>query len=374
MKFQLKMKPIISFFLGIIAYVSWGQTTEIEPIKKKFDTFNVFLDMQSSFNSENATHQPHHQSFTMPILRLEFRGDINEHLFYKLRHRLNKSSHSASLDNLSDATDMMYVGVRFNQKWSALFGKISQEWGGFEFDPNPIFIYEYSEFINHMDNYFTGGSVMFQPNENHEFILNITNARTEKFEHFYKDNLYGIKASNTPLAYLLNWNGHFFNGKLQTRWAVGYHQEAEHHANIMAMLGTKLNLQKVQFFVDFYHSDEALDRLNYENKTIGGNPILTNVSYSSWIGKFSYQPSQKWNLFAQGMYETLSLKKLPEGITDAGKTIWGYQTGVEYTPFKNQNLKLFAVYLGKNFRYTFKEMNHFTNRFSLGFIYFLKAF
>ena len=78
---------------------------------------------------------------------------------------------------------MMYVGFKINKKVAITGGKISQSWGGFEFDDNPIYVYEYSDFINHMTPFVIGGLLTYMPNKNHEFkIRNLEKIILKKME------------------------------------------------------------------------------------------------------------------------------------------------------------------------------------------------
>ena len=109
------------------------------PLHKKF---NMYFNFQSSFDAEKAEGTDMTTRFRGRQLRLEVRGDLTDRIFYRFRHRLNKSNVALSLDNLADATDMMYAGFRLNEKWTFTAGKLCQMWGGFEYDLNPMNIYE----------------------------------------------------------------------------------------------------------------------------------------------------------------------------------------------------------------------------------------
>ena len=143
-----------------------SQDGEENPIHKKF---NMYFNFQSSFDLEKVKDQDMTAQFKARQLRLEVRGDITDRIFYRFRHRLNKSNAATSLDNLAKATDMLYAGFRLDDKWALTAGKMCQAWGGFEFDLNPMNIYEYSDFVDHMDNFMLGAMITYAPNKNHEF-------------------------------------------------------------------------------------------------------------------------------------------------------------------------------------------------------------
>ena len=333
-----------------------------QPIDKKF---NMYFNFQGSFDVEKAKDQDMTAKFYARQLRWEVRGDITDRIFYRFRHRLNKSNARASLDNLAKATDMLYAGFRLDDKWTLTAGKMCQAWGGFEFDLNPMNIYEYSDFLENMDNFMLGAMITYAPNENHEFNFQITDVRNDKFADIYGTTSPTISESKAPLTYIFNWNGNLFDNLIQTRWGGGLQSEADGYNNWLLMLGTKLNLPKFQVFFDYMMANEQLDRLKYT--PMSGTTLVKDAKYNSFVLKAEYQPVPHWNIFAQGMYETAK-SDLPNNEL---KSI-GYYAGVEYLPFEKQDLRFFLAYIGRS-----REKNNVTdntNRVSLGLMYRIKAF
>ena len=333
-----------------------------QPIHKKF---NMYFNFQGSFDVEKAKDQDMTAKFYARQLRWEVRGDITDRIFYRFRHRLNKSNARASLDNLAKATDMLYAGFRLDDKWTLTAGKMCQAWGGFEFDLNPMNIYEYSDFLENMDNFMLGAMITYAPNENHEFNFQITDVRNDKFADIYGTTSPTISESKAPLTYIFNWNGNLFDNLIQTRWGGGLQSEADGYNNWLLMLGTKLNLPKFQVFFDYMMANEQLDRLKYT--PMSGTTLVKDTKYNSFVLKAEYQPAPHWNIFAQGMYETAK-SDLPNNEL---KGI-GYFAGVEYLPFEKQDLRFFLAYIGRS-----REKNNVTdntNRVSLGLMYRIKAF
>ena len=341
-----------------------SQDGEENPIHKKF---NMYFNFQSSFDLEKVKDQDMTAQFKARQLRLEVRGDITDRIFYRFRHRLNKSNAATSLDNLAKATDMLYAGFHIDDKWALTVGKMCQAWGGYEFDLNPMNIYEYSDFIDNMDNFMLGGMITYAPNTNHEFNLQVTDVRNDSFENIYANST-GLKQSNVPLTYILNWNGSLFDGVLQTRWGVGLQSEADGYNNTMVMLGTRVALSKFQAFLDYMRADEQLDRLNYTPLSNNGKgQPLKDTKYNTFVLKGEYQPIPSLNLFAQGIYETAE-----SDLTGNKMTGLGYYGGVEYLPFPSQDLRFFLAYVGRSREIS--SVTKSTNRVSLGMMYRIKAF
>ena len=332
------------------------------PLRKKF---NMYFNFQTSLDAEKEGENDLTTKFQARQLRLEVRGDLTERIFYRFRHRLNKSNVAASLDNLATATDMMYAGFRLNEKWSATVGKMCQMWGGYEFDLNPMNIYEYSDFLNNMDNFMVGAMITYAPNPNHEFNLQITDVRNSNFANLYATATATIKESNTPLAYIFNWNGNLLDGLVQTRWGAGLQSEADGYTNALVMLGTKLNLPKFQVFLDYMMANDQLDRLKFTPRS--KTEVVKDAKYNSFVLKAEYQPAPEWNIFAQGLYETANSSLANNEFKGIG-----YFAGVEYLPFKEQDLRFFLAYIGRS-----KDRNSVvenTNRVSVGMMYRIKAF
>lgn len=334
------------------------------PLRKKF---NMYFNFQTSLDAERIGEADLTTKFKARQLRLEVRGDLTERIFYRFRHRLNKSNAGASLDNLAKATDLLYAGFRLNEKWSATVGKMCQAWGGYEFDLNPMNIYEYSDFLENMDNFMLGAMITYAPNPNHEFNLQITDVRNDNFKSIYGSPI-GIKASNTPLAYIFNWNGNLFDSLIQTRWGAGLQSEADGYTNTLVMLGTKLNLPKFQMFLDYMMANDQLDRLNYTPLSNNGSATpVKDAKYNSFVLKAEYQPAPEWNIFAQGLYETAN-----SSLANNEFKGLGYFAGVEYLPFKEQDLRFFLAYIGRSRDRNSAVEN--TNRVSVGMMYRIKAF
>ena len=341
-----------------------SQDGEENPIHKKF---NMYFNFQSSFDLEKVKDQDMTAQFKARQLRLEVRGDITDRIFYRFRHRLNKSNAATSLDNLAKATDMLYTGFRLDDKWALTAGKMCQAWGSFEFDLNPMNIYEYSDFIENMDNFMLGAMITYAPNKNHEFNLQITDVRNDSFETLYGTATNTINASKAPLTYIFNWNGNLFDNLIQTRWGGGLQSEADGYNNWMLMLGTKLNLPKFQVFFDYMMANEALDRLKYT--PMSSTVLVKDAKYTSFVLKAEYQPAPHWNIFAQGLYETAK-----NDLTDNKMTGIGYFAGVEYLPFEKQDLRFFLAYIGRSRENKLTNVTTDTNRVSIGLMYRIKAF
>ncbi|QUB70312.1 porin [Prevotella multiformis] len=364
---------------------------EIAGLKKHNDMFNVYINYAASAQAQSDADHTWGTAFANKQLRLEIKGNLTDRLYYRFRHRLNKSNVASGEDNFAKATDIMMVGYRFSDKFRLEGGKTTQAYGGFEYDENPMYIYEFSEVGGTLDTYMAGVTAAFRPVPTQEFVLNVTNSHNEKFEEVYGGNALAVEADGThvralekprnPLAYIVNWNGSFLNDRLQTRWSLGLQGEAHHKYSRTLFLGQKLNLDRLQWYFDYMGEFDGLDRLGIATGEIApsitgftGKVWLSDVHYNSFVTKLNWQFAPQWNLMLKGSYETASVTKI-ENLKDFRKC-YSYVGSVEYYPIKSQDLRLFLAYVGR--KVTYKEGfgldKYNTNRIELGFMYRIKAY
>ena len=366
----------------------------ITKLEKKNDMFNLYFNYAASFQAEhNSLSDEWGTKFANKQLRIEIKGNLTDKLYYRLRHRLNKATDAKGEDNFAKATDIMMVGYNFNDKLSISGGKMCQIWGGFEFDENPMYIYQYSDMVDNMDNFMAGVTVSYKPIPTQEIAVEISNAYNGKFADEYgdeavvvnNDEAQALQKSKNPLTYIINWNGSFFDGKLNNRWAWGLQTQAKGKYSRMLTLGQQLNLPKFQWYFDYMGAFDDLDRLKIATNELGGafvddegnalgNVYLGKVHYNSFITKANWQFAPSWNLMLKGMYETASVTKM-EQFKNYRKS-FGYMGSIEYYPAKQQDFRLFLAYVGRKYDYSTKcgLKDYNTDRIELGFMYRIKAY
>lgn len=364
----------------------------ITKLEKKNDMFNLYFNYAASFQAEhNSLSDEWGTKFANKQLRIEIKGNLTDKLYYRLRHRLNKATDAKGEDNFAKATDIMMVGYNFNDKLSISGGKMCQIWGGFEFDENPMYIYQYSDMVDYMDNFMAGVTVSYKPIPTQEIAVEISNSYNGKFADEYGDEAVvvnnderkALQKSKNPLTYIINWNGSFFGGKLNTRWAWGLQTQAKGKYSRMLTLGQQLNLPKFQWYFDYMGAFDDLDRLKIAtNEIVGaygdelhlGNAYFGKVHYNSFITKANWQFAPSWNLMLKGMYETASVTKM-EAFKNYRKS-FGYMGSIEYYPAKQQDFRLFLAYVGRKYDYSTKcgLKDYNTDRIELGFMYRIKAY
>lgn len=345
-------------------------------IEKKTDAFNVYFNYAASAQAEKIGDGDWTTRMANKQFRLEIKGNLTDRLSYRLRHRMNKCDAAKSQDNFAQATDIMMMSYKFNDKVALSAGKMCQIWGGFEFDENPMYIYQYSDMVDNMNNFMAGAVVSIHPVESQELAFEISNADNEY------QNYAGTKTANHPLTYIANWNGSFADGKINTRWSWGAQSQGKDVASDnnlyskMLILGQQLNLPKLQWYVDYMGEYDNVDRLGICSGETG---VARNVNQHSFITKLNYQFAPQWNLMLKGMYEITDAKNV-EALNNY-RTSLGYIGSIEYYPEKSQDLRFFLAYVGRSFKYSDKAKAAFTNlddyntsRIELGFMYRIKCF
>ena len=373
---------------------------EVSGIKKKTDKFNFYMNMNGSFDALFNDDGFDYGKFNMRQLRIEAKGNVNEWLSYRWRQRLNRPNNGGdNIDNLPTSIDIAGIGVKLGDKFSIFAGKQCAAYGGFEFDANPIEIYEYSDMIEYMNNFMTGINIGYDFMEGQQLNFQVLNSLNGDFYSMYgnfdlEKDIFGndvvfATPSKLPLVYTLNWNGNFAN-IYKTRWSASIMSQAEGKNLYYFALGNELTLGKFNMYLDFMYSNDAIDRGGIMTSIVGqqnGHNIL-NASYFSIVTKLNYRFADKWNVFVKGMYETASVEGGEIRYYDSEddiikdirpgqyRTSLGYLGGIEYYPMES-NLHFFLTYVGRHYMYNeqlVSDKNYSTNRVSVGFIYQLPMF
>ena len=382
------MKKILAIMLlagcvqGVVSQNNAEEKTlfeEVTGLKKKTDKFNLYLNMNGSFDAVDVPEAGKSGKFNMRQLRIEAKGNVNDWLSYRWRQRLNRSNAQGNnIDNMPTSIDIAGIGVKLGDKWSMFAGKQCANYGGIEFDLNPIEIYEYSDMIENMSNFMTGVNFAYDATPNHQFNFQVLNSLNGTFDETY--GAVPVEMTKLPLVYTLNWCGNF-NNVFKTRWSASIMSQAKSESMTYIALGNELSLGKFGAFLDFMYSKEDIDRKRIlTNMLQDGGASLYGAEYMSIVTKLNYRFTQNWNVFVKGMYETASLDKKNGEFADGKyRTSLGYFAGLEYYPMENSNLHFFLTYVGRKYNYTdmAKKLglkDYDTNRVSVGFIYQLQMF
>ena len=358
----------------------------VSNIEKQNDWFNLYMNMHGAFDAkfnQDGRNGLSEGVFNMRQLRIEAKGRVNDWLSYRWRQRLNRSNDgNGMIDNLPNSIDIAAIGIQLNDKLSLTAGKQCAAYGGFEFDANPIEIYQYSELINNMSNFMTGVMLTYDVTPTQQWQLQILDSRNNSQDDTYGP---GLEESRLPLVYTLNWNANMFGNAWQTRWSASVLEET--HGNYMyyVALGNQFNFSsRCNMYVDLMSSFEQVDRKGIMTNMCGGRDAfgahnMYNTMYNSLVTKINYRVAPKWNVFAKGMLESAGIYKENDAMGKGNyRTSLGYLAGVEYYPM-DTNLHFFLTYVGQTNFFTERakalgNSDYSTQRVSLGFIYQLPLF
>ncbi|RFS26308.1 hypothetical protein DVR12_00515 [Chitinophaga silvatica] len=374
---------LVLFNLSAVAQHNQSTTdttlyTPLIPVNRQslLNNVDVLANMRVGFRNEFFDGTYKDSRFVNEQFRLEIKGKVSDKLYFRFRDRYTRNPETQSIDNLSRSTDLAFVRFDPNEQWKIYVGKLCADWGGYEFDANPIDIYEYSDIIEYADNFLTGAGVGYLPNKSNEFTFQILNSRTKTFRELY-DTIPGITEAKFPFAAVLSWRGNFWEGKFQTIWSYSIFKDATHQYMNYFAFGNQLQLKRFRLQYDFKLSLENLDRKMLVTSWIPGHEAAQGVEYMSHWVSADLQISRIVHLAFTGMVDFAYWNGNPDPSPDKTKklrTAWGYIPGVEVYPLKNVNLKVFGNMVGRVYRYSkyaqtaLGQADYDTYRFTVGIV------
>ena len=364
-----------------------GNQFSLDSIKTIIPTSKQSLlkDVDVIFNSRmaynNAFFDGDHtiSKFNVDQLRFEIKGQIHEKVYFRFRNRYTREPVPGNLDNISRSVDLAFVSIDVAPRTKFTFGKLCADWGGYEFDFNPIDILAYNDIIEYADNFLVGAGISHALKDGkNSFSLQLLNSRTKTYDEQYGASAPpNIEPSEYPLAAVVNWRGSFFEGKWQTTYSYSFFNEAQGaHMNYIA-LGNKFTAKNFVLYYDFQYSNEGLDRKGIISSIISSqyDYAAQDVSYlENWI-RAEYLVSPKFNLLLTLMNSNQSWNDNPDPNASALlSNSYGIIPTVQYMPFKELNFKFYVGYVARQYDYssyaknTFGVDNYSTGQLSFGFI------
>ncbi|KGN96032.1 hypothetical protein HQ39_03485 [Porphyromonas sp. COT-108 OH2963] len=341
---------------------------QIHLVKSRQDKFKLFLNTQAALSRTQAGEEIPKAAFEVRQLRIEAKGQINPWLSYHWRQRLNRHNDGTNtIDNLSASVDVAGIGLALSDRWSLFLGRQAVAYGGIEYDLNPIEVYEYADMLEYLPAFLTGAKVAYSLTPNHQFQLQAVNSRIHSFESNYPQaRAMGVEEAMFPFIYSLNWNG-AFGRHFKTRYSVSYSPQTERHNAYVVALGHEFSVGNFGGYFDLMYSFEGLNRKRFV-------PIRENEHNLSYILKLHYRLTDRWNIFAKGMYEGQGEIKDNREAGD-WRISMGILGGVEFYPNRDNNLRFFATYVGRTSERKFEaKSDPFRHRVSVGFVYQLPMF
>ncbi len=288
----------------------------------------INLDVEARFDYQydvtDGTTNDANSGFKGRYLNLALSGDLNKHLKYAWRQRLNKSAYDS---NFFDATDWINLTYMPNDNWAVSGGKEVVAIGGFEYDRAPINIYKGSEFWNNIPCYQFGvsGEYITNPGNNKLMLQICTNP-------FYK-----VTGNSNTYAYNFMWIGDFSH--FHTLYSLNMIEYTKgHYINYIA-LGHKFDAGRVSIELDLMNRASSHQTFLFKDASI--------------MGRVAVDLGKGLKLLAKSTYDVNTTHSNADYTVMPGTEITSVGGGLEYHPFKikNQDVRLHACYFyswGKN--------------------------
>jgi hypothetical protein len=338
---------------------------------------DVIANMQYALNNYWQGDEYSQSKFAMNQFRFEIKGKVSDKVYFRFRNRYTRLPDPQSQDNLSRAVDLAFVRIDLNDKWNLQLGKMCADWGGYEFDLNPIDIYEYNDIVEYADNFLSGVQISRNINSNHSLTFQVLNSRTKSYEEIY-DSIPNVQESKFPAALVLNWRGNFGGGKFTTLWSYSSFLEAKSKVMHYIALGNQLNLNKTTIIYDFKYSKEDIDRKTIVTDIIPDavDPYAAqDVDYLEHWLQVRYRFHPKWTATAIAMVSNANwnANSDPDGDSHL-RTSYGLIPSIEYYPFKKVNMYFYSAYVYRKYDFSdyaetsFGQRDYTTGKFMIGFI------
>ncbi|MBW3518630.1 porin [Flavobacterium sp. NKUCC04_CG] len=340
---------------------------------------DVIFNTRMAFNSSFTDGSHMVSKFNADQFRFEIKGKIHDRVYFRFRNRYTREQLPGDLDNISRSVDLAFIKVDLSPRTNISVGKLCADWGGYEFDLNPIDIITYNDIIEYADNFLVGAGISHTlADGKNSFSFQVLNSRTKSYEEQYGASAPpNITASKFPLAAVGNWRGSFFDGKFETTYSYSFFNEAKNTNMNYFALGNKYKAKNFVLYYDFQYRDEALDRLGIASDIVNSQyPYATQKTkyIANWL-RAEYLVTPKINVLLTAMNATHSWNDNPDANASSKlSTSYGLIPMVEYMPFKDMNIRFYIAYTARKYDYTkyaetaFGVKDYTTGFLGIGFI------
>lgn len=382
------MRYIWLFILGFSSFFLYAQEQQqlldsvqapLLSVGKEGMLENIDLSMNMRLSFHNHVENGRDDNYTefRHLFSFEIGGWLTDKVGFRFRNRFNREAVVQTLDNLDGSVELAYVDIKATQNTRLQFGKMFAYFGGYEYEFNPINVLEYNDIQSNLLNYVTGVAITHIVTENHQFGFQALNSRTMRYQDIYEGNVPdNVKEPKWPLALVVNWQGSFFDSRLETIYSYSQFRVAKGHGTTRAItLGHKIHLNRWKVMYDFNYSAEELDTKGIVTDILGGDFFALDAIYREHWMRTEYQMSPSLS----GSLTLMTSNAYAKNITENnGKELLRASYGVIptllYQPFSELNIKFYLAYIGRAYRYssysqnTFGMKNFVTNEIQLGVI------
>ncbi|WP_031427293.1 porin [Flavimarina sp. Hel_I_48] len=300
-------------------------------------------------------------------------GKLHKKVYFKFRNRFNNTSEVQTLDRLGSNIELAYIDVTASPKLNLVLGKMYAFYGGYEYEFSALDILEYNDIYGNALAFVTGAGITYQAFEDHKFGFQVLNSRTKLYEDIYGDVVAeNIQEPDWPVAFVGNWRGSFFDGKLRTIYSLSYSNEVRSRGTTFFTLGHKYQDRKLTLMYDFHYSSEQIDTKGIITLIQEEENVAENVAYAeNWL-RAEYRFSPKFT----GLLTLMNSNAYANTKTsnDHIRTSYGMIPTIYYSPFKDIDVRFYLAYIGRYYDYSgyatenFNVSGYNKNEVRIGFI------
>jgi hypothetical protein len=361
---------LVGFFLNVAtAQEHYAQldTTDLnrKPVfevnKGFFKDVKMIANTRFALNNSFTNGNFQESKFATNEFRMEIVGKVSEKIKFRFRDVYTGNPNPGSQDLLRKGIDIAYVELEVSPTVNIAAGKLPPEWGSYEFDMNPIYIYAYNNMVQYSELFLSGVKTSWKANKNHNFSIQVVNSSTSSLNETYGNSIPNITKAKAALGTTLNWRGSFAEGKFSTMWSYTNINEAKNKQVSLLALGNQYKSKNLTVQYDFKLSNEDLDKTGMVSRIVqnyNSNIRALDVRYSEhWIrGEYFITP--KWSTTLVGMISNHNwsdnniVNTTTVSKNDRLSTSKGFTAALEFHPLQMQHVKIFATYVGRSTNYT----------------------
>ncbi|MCG9970969.1 porin [Christiangramia crocea] len=323
---------------------------KIELLKNINITFGMRMDFQA-YTFRGGDNYYNGIQFENGFTALGISGKLHEKVNFQFRNRFNRNSVVQTLDRLGGNIELAYIDIKISPSFDLLLGKMNAFYGGYEYEFSALDVLEYNDIYGNALAFVTGAGITFKAMDNHQFGLQVLNSRTQHYDDLYGDVVAeNIQEPDWPVAFVGNWRGNFFDGKLQTIYSLSHSYEVRKRGTTFLTLGHKYQNRDLSLMYDFHYSYEEVDTKGIVTNLFSEEQVAEDVMYiENWL-RAEYRFSSKFKglltLMTSSAYDNITTSK------EHMRTSYGMIPTIYYSPFNKIDLRIYLAYIGRYYDYS----------------------
>ena len=280
-----------------------------EPLTNEIVRLDVEARADYQWRSLDGNTDDSQTGFEGKYIMMRIDGVIMPGLTYSWRQRFNKSQ------DFFNSTDWIYLNYAVG-RWNFQAGKEVIAIGGYEYDANPIDIYDYSVFCSNISCYGFGVSAGFSLTNSDKLTLQVAESPCSTADN---RNLY---------SYNLMWNGS--HGSFETIYSANMVEYTKGHYINYLSLGNKFKFGKVDFELDLMNRASSHQTFFFKD--------------CSAVAELIYRPTDRWTIHGKYSYDVNHSGTQADMVVANGTELNMAGAALEFFPLmkKRHRLRLHA--------------------------------